>query len=111
VIIPLIEQKRAEIEALCRKYHVRTLEVFGSAARGGFDTERSDLDFLVEYEDDGPPGGLFQGHFGFQLDLEALFGRAVDLVEPAAIRNSYFLRSVNQHRQVVYESGRAQVPV
>jgi hypothetical protein len=46
---PLIQEKRADIAALCRRYRVRHLEVFGSAARGDdFDLASSDADFLVE---------------------------------------------------------------
>lgn len=44
-----IEQRRAELEALCRRLGVRRLEVFGSAAAGEFRGETSDLDFLVEF--------------------------------------------------------------
>ena len=44
----LIQDKRADIAALCRRYRVRHLEVFGSAARGDdFDPANSDADFLV----------------------------------------------------------------
>jgi predicted nucleotidyltransferase len=39
---------------LCRRYGVRRLDVFGSAARGAdFDVATSDVDFLVQF---GPPG-------------------------------------------------------
>jgi len=42
-----IEQKRDAIAALCNRYGVARLEVFGSAARGaGFDANRSDADLL-----------------------------------------------------------------
>ena len=34
---PIVEEHRAEVEALCREYRVRRLDVFGSAVRGGFD--------------------------------------------------------------------------
>jgi len=46
-MLELIEQHRAELDALCRKYGVKRLELFGSAARGDFRPERSDLDFAV----------------------------------------------------------------
>ena len=42
-MIDLIEQHRAALEGLCRRYRVKTLEVFGSAADGTFDPARSDL--------------------------------------------------------------------
>jgi hypothetical protein len=45
-----IAEKRDALAALCRRYGVTRLEVFGSAARGaGFDPNRSDADFLVTF--------------------------------------------------------------
>ncbi len=60
----LIDRRRAEIAMLCRRYGVRQLEVFGSAARGiDFDPDTSDADFLVEFEPDSklPPLQQFFG--------------------------------------------------
>jgi predicted nucleotidyltransferase len=52
----LIDQRRPEIAALCRRYAVRRLEVFGSAALGtDFDLAASDADFLVDFD---PPGEM-----------------------------------------------------
>jgi len=46
---PSIAAKRPKIVEICRRFHVRRLEVFGSAARGDdFDPACSDADFLVE---------------------------------------------------------------
>ena len=48
---PAIAQHRADISAICKRYRIRRLEVFGSAARtDDFDVEHSDADFLVQYE-------------------------------------------------------------
>ena len=99
---PLIEAKKDELFALCRLYGVKTLELFGSATGDRFDPETSDLDFLVEYRDDAPPGGLFKGHFGLKFAMEDLFGRPVDLVMPRAIRNPYFLQEIRRDRVVLY---------
>jgi hypothetical protein len=99
---PLIEQHRAEIAELCRRYAVRRLEVFGSAARGAdFDPARSDADFLVEFE---PESGLpaLEQYFGLAEDLEKLLGRPVDLVESRAVKNPYLLAGINKARELVY---------
>ena len=48
-MIDLIEHHRVELDDLCRRYRVRTLELFGSAADGTFDPVRSDLGFLVDF--------------------------------------------------------------
>jgi uncharacterized protein len=49
-MIDAIQLRREELRALCRRFHVRRLDLFGSAARGDFDPERSHLDFLVEFD-------------------------------------------------------------
>jgi predicted nucleotidyltransferase len=58
-------------------------------ARGDFDPERSDIDFLVEFDRGHPDALSLQMYFGFKESLEALFGLPVDLVEPGAVRNPY----------------------
>ena len=49
-MIAEILSHREELDELCRRFHVRRLDLFGSAAGDDFDAERSDLDFLVEFE-------------------------------------------------------------
>lgn len=46
----IVEQNLPAIAELCRRFGVRRLDLFGSAAMGRFDPQRSDLDFLVEFE-------------------------------------------------------------
>ncbi len=100
-MIPEIALRREEVRALCRRFGVRRLDLFGSAARDDFDPERSDLDFLYELEAK-PPGGYADAFFGLKESLESLFGRPVDLVAAAAIRNPYFRESVEQSRVPLY---------
>ena len=100
-MIPLIEQRRSELEELCRRYHVKTLELFGSAADGVWDPMTSDLDFLVDFQPLGP-GGLFDSFFDLKDALQTLFGRRVDLISPHGIRNHYFQEAVNRSRRVLY---------
>jgi predicted nucleotidyltransferase len=97
----LIEQSRAEIAALCRRYGVRQLEVFGSAARGtDFDPVGSDADFLVDFQPDSSLPPLEQ-YFGLADALEYLLRCQVDLVERGAIKNPFILASINQAREIV----------
>jgi uncharacterized protein len=100
-MIAELASHREELRDLCRRFHVRRLDVFGSAARGDFDPARSDLDFLVEFET-LDPGAYFDAYFGFKESLEALFGRKVDLVEPSAVRNPYFKAGIESSREPVY---------
>jgi len=77
------------------------LEVFGSAATSKFDPNHSDVDFHVEFGT-GARTDLFHCYFGLQASLEQLLGRHVDLVMAGALKNPYFIQSVNETRQLVY---------
>lgn len=99
---PAIEQHRQQIAAICRRFAVRRLEVFGSAARGtDFDPAVSDADFLVEFEPGTGMGPLDQ-YFGLAEALEQALGRKVDLLEPRAIQNPYLSASIDRAREIVY---------
>jgi uncharacterized protein len=90
-----------ELLDLCRRFHVRRLDVFGSAATERFDPARSDLDFLVEFAPDSPAGAS-DDYFGLREALIELFGRPVDLVmEP--LRNPFFRQRVMAERKTVFQ--------
>ena len=97
----ILEDHRSEVEELCREYRVRRLDVFGSAVRGNFRLDQSDLDFLVEFH---PPaqGDSWKRYFDLLHGLEDLFGRHIDLVEDSAIKNPYFRESVDETRELFY---------
>jgi predicted nucleotidyltransferase len=97
----VIEPYRDDIEALCRKHTVRRLELFGSATTALFDTARSDLDFLVEF-DDLTPERYADAYFSLQQALQELFGRHVDLITASSMANPYFRRRVLAESQPVY---------
>ncbi len=100
--IVLIDQHREAVAELCRRYGVRRLDLFGSAATGAFRDETSDLDFVVAFVDPRP-GTYADRYFALAEALEALFGRQVDLVTERSIRNPYFRRAVEETRQPVYD--------
>ena len=101
-MIRLIEDNREAIKDLCTRYRVRRLEVFGSALIDkSFHPVRSDLDFLVEFLP-LKQGEYADAYFGLLEALEELLDRHVDLVMPGAIKNPYFLESVNKNRKVLY---------
>jgi uncharacterized protein len=100
-MLPLIANRREEVAAICRRFHVRRLDVFGSAASGGFDPARSDIDFLVEFEPD-VPGSALKAYFGLKDELEALFGRPVDLVMPRAVKNPYMKTGIERTREPLF---------
>lgn len=92
---------KAEIMKLCRDFHVRRLELFGSASRSGFNPEQSDFDFLVEFAPLAT-GEYATAFFGLKAELERLLDRPVDLIVASAIRNPYFRQSVDQSKTLLY---------
>ena len=96
-----IEDQRVALEDLCRRFQVRRLELFGSGSGERFNPQSSDLDFLVEFEDP-PTGGYADAYFGLAESLRELFHRDVDLVVLSAIRNPYFLESIERSRTLLY---------
>ena len=96
-----------DIAALCERYGVAHLELFGSATGPNFKPESSDFDFLVEL-DPGAQGSLARRWTELADALEKLLGRPVDLVNPRYIRNPYFLQAVNDSRTVLYDQQDSQ---
>lgn len=102
-IIPLVANRTPQIRNLCRRHHVKRLDVFGSAVNGDFQPDESDIDFLVEF-DASPEAQRFETRFQLTEELKALFGRSVDLVDDSAIQNPYFRDEVDQTREPIYET-------
>ena len=92
-----------DIARICRARRVRRLVLFGSAAKGGFEPGRSDVDLLVEFEP-MPPAKRAEALFGLQDDLEQVLGRSVDLMEDAAVRNPYLREAIDRDHAVLYEA-------
>ena len=103
MIAPLVAEHADEIAELCRRYQVRKLDLFGSAATDRFDPETSDVDFLVTYQPDADLGPWASRFLEFESALAELLGRSVDLVFDQEFRNPYFRKAVEQSRTPFYE--------
>ncbi len=97
----MIEASRSELIALCDRYGVRRLALFGSALRDDFDPRRSDLDLLVEFSPTSPQEHA-EAYFGLLENLESLFGRRVDLLELGTVRNPYLRREIEEQQETLY---------
>ena len=98
-----VDRERGRLSALCRRFGVARLDVFGSAARGAdFDAERSDVDLLVEFV---APDDSLTRFLDFRDALEALLGQPVDLVdrkEIEASRNYIRRRMILNGAEAIY---------
>ena len=96
----LIELNMDRIIALCKKYKVAKLWVFGSILTPRFNDD-SDVDFSVVFHYDQIPD-LFLTFFDFIDELQQLLGRKVDLVDETAVKNSYFRKELDRTKQLIY---------
>ena len=95
----IIERNLPAIAELCRRFGVRRLDLFGSAATGRFDPARSDLDFLVAFKE-MPPGKYAKACFGLREGL----GRPIDLLTEPALVNPYLRRQIESEKRTLYPS-------
>ena len=98
---PRIAAVEQQLRELCQRFHVKRLDLFGSAAAGAHDPARSDFDFLVEF-DLSREIRAFDAYFGLKEALEGVLGARVDLVMPTGLRNPYLRASVERQRQPIY---------
>jgi predicted nucleotidyltransferase len=100
-MIPELEVHRANLAVLCRRFKVRRLALFGSAARTDFDSARSDVDLLVEFEDAHSPG-YADRYLDFALEAEILLGRRVDLVTVRSVVSPVFKQRIEADTVELY---------
>ena len=96
----LIELNIDKIAALCKKYKVSRLWVFGSILTPRFN-DNSDVDFSVEFKYD-LIDDLFVIFFDFIEELQTLLGRKVDVVDETAISNRYFRKELDATKVLIY---------
>ena len=101
----LIENNIQKIVALCKKYKVNKLFVFGSF--GSILTDRfnddSDVDLVVSFNK-AEVTDYFDNYFDFKYALEELFGREVDLLEEQTIKNPYLKKNVDVTKILIHET-------
>ncbi|MBD5199449.1 MAG: nucleotidyltransferase [Bacteroides sp.] len=100
----LIELNMDKIIALCKKYKVAKLWVFGSILTPRFNAD-SDVDFSVDFDAETIKNdGLDWAEifFGFMHELENIIGRRIDLVCDDNIRNPHFRQELDSTKQLIY---------
>lgn len=97
----LIELNLDKIVALCKKYKVNKLWVFGSILTDRFN-DNSDLDFSVKFDKDKLNlTDYADNYLDFHEDLKLLFSRNIDLVTEDSLTNPYFIKELNTTKQLI----------
>ena len=87
------------IAEFCRARGIYKLSLFGSVLRDDFDSARSDVDVLAEFEP-GALNGVGFRYFGYGEELAAIMGRKVDFCSRL---NQYIESTVRREAVPIYE--------
>lgn len=95
----------SNIEKIRHFFEMHKIErafIFGSAVTGDFN-EKSDLDFLVRFQPDLDP--LEKGELWWDLHdkLRDFFNREIDIVTENSLKNPYFIKELDETKELVYE--------
>ncbi len=97
----LINDNLQNLFALCKKYKVGKLYVFGSILTARFN-DCSDVDVLVCFTEEVNHNNYADNYFDLYNELKSLFGRDVDLVDDASVKNPYFREELDETKYLVY---------
>lgn len=96
----IIGGKERAIRDLCIQFDVKSMYLFGSAAKGKFN-ESSDIDILVAFKDISIER-YTDNYFELHYRLEELFKRAIDLVTVNSLANPFFIESIEETKILLY---------
>lgn len=101
-MIALVEDKKDDIAALCRRFSIQRLDLFGSAATGDFDPTTSDLDFVVdlgEYDDT-----VHLRYLGLVAGLQDILECEIDVLTADTIRDPFLLAAIDRDKVRLYDA-------
>jgi uncharacterized protein len=97
----IIKNNIVEIKRLLNQYKVKRAYAFGSVCTDKFN-EQSDIDLIITFQDNMEPIERGENWWTLLYALQNLFKREVDLVAEDTLRNPYFIKSVNERKELIY---------
>jgi predicted nucleotidyltransferase len=99
----ILTEKKNDLKRLCELLSVKRLYAFGSVVSGEFRHD-SDIDFLISFAENLTPEEYADNYFSLHYKLRELFNREIDIVTERTLSNPYFIESVNESKELVYEA-------
>lgn len=99
----IIENKINDLKNLCSSLGIKRLYAFGSVVTGSFHDE-SDIDFLLSFSESLSIEQYTNNYFELQYKLREMFGREIDIVTERTLSNPYFIESINETKELIYEA-------
>lgn len=87
---------------LFKKHKIKNAFLFGSVLSEKFN-ENSDLDFLINFIDYSDPLIVGQSIWDLEDELETITNRKIDLLIERSLKNPYFIKELNNTKQLIYE--------
>jgi uncharacterized protein len=99
VVSERVKALPAQISEFCQRWNISEFALFGSVLRDDFRPD-SDIDVVVEFS--AHHNWTWDSYMQIQQEVEALFGRKVDLVNKKYLKNPYRRDEILKTRQVIY---------
>jgi predicted nucleotidyltransferase len=90
-----------EIIKLFKRHKIISAYVFGSVLTEKFN-DQSDIDFLVNIQEDLDPVESGGHLWDLTYELEDLLKRPIDLLTERSLKNPYFIKQVNDTKFFIY---------
>jgi predicted nucleotidyltransferase len=99
----IIENRKEDLKSLCQTLQIKRLYAFGSVVSDNFN-EKSDIDFLISFADNLSIEEYTNNYFSLHYKLRELFNREIDIVMESTLSNPYFIESINETKELIYEA-------
>jgi len=103
-----IKYKMTDFISLCKSHNVKSLYAFGSSITNHFNEDSSDIDLLIEIENDDP---IERGENLMNIwdKFEQFFQRKVDLLTNTSIKNPILRKSIDSTKILIYDGQKQEV--
>jgi uncharacterized protein len=97
-----IINKMDEFLKLCKHHNVKNLYAFGSSITDRFDENLSDIDLLIDIDNEDP---IERGESLLNIwdKLELFFQRKVDLLTNSSIKNPILKKNIESTKVLIYD--------
>ena len=99
----IIKNKYNDLVSICKDLKIKRMYIFGSVSTETFN-EDNDIDFLISFQDSISIKDYTDNFFTLHYKLKELFHRKIDVITERSLSNKYFVDSVNQTKELIYEA-------
>ena len=96
----IIEDKLDQLQNLCRKHEIKTLNVFSSVSSNDLNAD-SDIDIRIHFNDLSIEQ-YTDNYFILHYALEKLFNRKIDRITENARSNPYLIERTEKTKKLLY---------